>query len=101
MFTSQRSTQHNADGDVATTRHGPDVLGRDTLPAVRSSSAPGSAARKTAGLSQPARGAAVGLSYQQIQKFERGANRITVAMLVKLSRTQNVPISDLLIGLEP
>ncbi len=35
---------------------------------------------------------AVGISYQQIQKYESGANRITVQTLLKISNFLDVPI---------
>jgi transcriptional regulator with XRE-family HTH domain len=37
-------------------------------------------------------GTALGLSYQQVQKYERGVNRISGARLVDLSNVLNVPI---------
>ncbi|TVQ32130.1 MAG: XRE family transcriptional regulator [Geminicoccaceae bacterium] len=42
--------------------------------------------RAELGLTQEQLGAAVGLSYQQIQKYERGANGLTVRKLVDLAR---------------
>lgn len=37
-------------------------------------------------------GGAVGLSYQQVQKYERGANRISASKLVQFARLFNVSI---------
>lgn len=40
--------------------------------------------------SQEALAMAVGLSFQQIQKYERGANRVSASMLVKIAAAQGV-----------
>lgn len=45
------------------------------------------------GLSQEKLGDAVGLTFQQIQKYERGANRIGASRLFQLSRVLDVPVS--------
>ncbi len=45
------------------------------------------------GLSQEKLGEAVGLTFQQIQKYERGANRIGASRLYQLTRILDVPIS--------
>ncbi len=39
--------------------------------------------RKALGLSQTALAKALGLTFQQVQKYERGTNRISASMLVK------------------
>lgn len=44
-------------------------------------------------ISQEKLGAAVGLTFQQIQKYERGANRIGCSRLYKLAEILDVPIS--------
>lgn len=49
--------------------------------------------RTLLGLSQERLGEAVGLTFQQIQKYERGANRIGSSRLYDLSRVLDVPIS--------
>jgi|TARA_Y100000294_G_scaffold166739_1_gene175323 transcriptional regulator with XRE-family HTH domain len=49
--------------------------------------------RTLLGLSQEKLGDAVGLTFQQIQKYERGANRIGSSRLFQLSRILDVPIS--------
>jgi transcriptional regulator with XRE-family HTH domain len=36
---------------------------------------------------------AIGLTFQQVQKYERAANRISCSMLAKIARAQNTPIS--------
>lgn len=43
-------------------------------------------------LSQTALGAAVGVSFQQIQKYERGANRVSAATLYEMAKSLDVPI---------
>lgn len=45
------------------------------------------------GLSQEKLGEAVGLTFQQIQKYERGANRIGSSRLYALSCILDVPVS--------
>lgn len=45
------------------------------------------------GFSQEKLGEAVGLTFQQIQKYERGANRIGASRLYQLTRILDVPIS--------
>lgn len=49
--------------------------------------------RTLLGLSQEKLGEAVGLTFQQIQKYERGANRIGASRLFEFSRILDVPIS--------
>jgi transcriptional regulator with XRE-family HTH domain len=44
------------------------------------------------GLSQEKLGEAIGLTFQQVQKYERGANRIGASRLHELSRILDVPI---------
>ena len=49
--------------------------------------------RTLLGLSQEKLGDAVGLTFQQIQKYERGANRIGASRLFQLCHILDVPIS--------
>ena len=49
--------------------------------------------RTLLGMSQEKLGEAVGLTFQQIQKYERGANRIGASRLFELSRILDVPVS--------
>lgn len=49
--------------------------------------------RTLLGLSQERLGEAVGLTFQQIQKYERGANRIGASRLFEFSRILDVPVS--------
>jgi len=44
-------------------------------------------------MSQEKLGEAIGLTFQQIQKYERGANRIGSSRLYDLSRVLDVPVS--------
>ena len=50
-------------------------------------------ARREAGLSQHALGRAIRTSYQQVQKYENGTNRISAGTLLEVSRLLNMPIS--------
>lgn len=52
--------------------------------------------RKSKGMSQEQLGKALGITFQQIQKYERGTNRISASMLVKSARTLDVSASSLL-----
>jgi transcriptional regulator with XRE-family HTH domain len=45
------------------------------------------------GLSQEKLGELIGLTFQQVQKYERGANRIGASRLMELSRELDVPVS--------
>src|SRR5689334_21165977 len=49
--------------------------------------------RNMLGLSQERLGEAIGLTFQQVQKYERGANRIGASRLHELSRVLDVPVS--------
>ena len=49
--------------------------------------------RTLLGLSQERLGEAVGLTFQQIQKYERGANRIGSSRLYDLAHVLDVPVS--------
>ena len=49
--------------------------------------------RTLMGMSQEKLGEAIGLTFQQVQKYERGANRIGASRLFDLSRVLDVPVS--------
>ncbi len=49
--------------------------------------------RNMLGLSQEKLGEAIGLTFQQVQKYERGANRIGASRLHELSGVLGVPVS--------
>lgn len=46
-------------------------------------------------MSQQALAAAVGITFQQIQKYERGVNRVGVSMLAKIAKTLDTPVAEL------
>lgn len=48
--------------------------------------------RKAKGLSQTALGAAVGVTFQQIQKYEKGLNRVGAGRLGEIARVLEVPV---------
>jgi transcriptional regulator with XRE-family HTH domain len=48
--------------------------------------------RTLLGMSQERLGEALGLTFQQVQKYERGANRIGASRLYDLSRALQVPV---------
>ena len=49
--------------------------------------------RRVAGLSQEALGQAVGVTFQQIQKYEKGTDRIGASRLFAVAKALDVPIS--------
>lgn len=49
--------------------------------------------RTLLGLSQEKLGEAVGITFQQLQKYERGTNRISASRLYHLSQVLEVPVS--------
>ena len=53
--------------------------------------------RQRANISQTALGKHLGVSFQQVQKYENGTNRISAATLIKISRALNVPVSELMV----
>ncbi len=55
--------------------------------------------RKLRNVSQEKLGDAVGLSFQQIQKYERGANRISASTLFRLAEFFDVPVGYFFDGL--
>ncbi len=48
--------------------------------------------RTLLGMSQTTLGDAIGLTFQQMQKYEKGSNRISASRLFNLSRVLDVPI---------
>lgn len=56
--------------------------------------------RTLLGMSQEKLGEAIGLTFQQIQKYERGANRISASLLVVLADKLDVPVSYFYDGIE-
>ena len=57
------------------------------------------AARKLAGMSQAELAGPIGITFQQIQKYENGTNRVSALRLVKLANILDVDIQYLL-GME-
>lgn len=51
--------------------------------------------RKMRNRSQQALAEAIGVSFQQVQKYERGANRVSASMLVRIADALEVDITDL------
>jgi len=49
--------------------------------------------RTLLGMSQERLGGALGLTFQQVQKYERGTNRIGASRLYRLSEVLDVPVS--------
>ena len=52
-------------------------------------------------MSQTALGEAIGVSFQQVQKYERGANRISASALYQIAKALGVAPSDFFEGLQP
>src|ERR1700760_3276472 len=52
--------------------------------------------RRTVGISQEALAEQCGVSFQQIQKYENGANRISFSRLVQISRALKCRVVDLM-----
>ena len=50
------------------------------------------------GLSQTALGEQMGVTFQQVQKYERGANRVGAARLSQIAHALNVPLTNLFDG---
>ena len=51
------------------------------------------ALRKARGMSQTALGSAVGVTFQQVQKYEKGQNRVGAGRLREIARLLEVPVS--------
>jgi transcriptional regulator with XRE-family HTH domain len=54
--------------------------------------------RMAKGLSQTALGDAVGVTFQQMQKYERGINRVGMGRLVRIAEVLELPVMALLDG---
>ena len=53
-------------------------------------------ARKAQGISQETLGRGIGLTFQQVQKYERGTNRVSCSMLFRIAKVLGVPPASLL-----
>src|SRR5271165_4363752 len=51
--------------------------------------------RNAKGISQTELGNAVGVTFQQIQKYENGVNRVSSSRLAKIAKVLSTPISSL------
>ncbi len=58
------------------------------------------ARRRLLGITQEKLGEALGLTFQQVQKYERGSNRISASRLFELSRILAVPVTYFYEGAE-
>ena len=58
------------------------------------------AKRKAMGMSQSELAEALGITFQQIQKYERGANRISASKLYEAARLLQSPVSYFFEGLD-
>lgn len=56
--------------------------------------------RRAAGVSQEELGTALGLTFQQIQKYETGENRISASKLVEVARVLSLPVGALFEGVD-
>ena len=56
--------------------------------------------RTLMGMSQEKLGQALGLTFQQVQKYERGTNRISASRLYHLSLIFDVPVEHFFEGLK-
>ncbi|MEW6003212.1 MAG: helix-turn-helix transcriptional regulator [Nitrospirota bacterium] len=57
--------------------------------------------RLAANMSQMALAEKIGISYQQLQKYEKGINEISIYRLHQIAEALRVPINSLLEGQEP
>ncbi len=57
------------------------------------------AARVACGMSQSALAEAIGVTFQQVQKYENGTNRISASKLVEMASTLKVSAASFLMGL--
>lgn len=55
--------------------------------------------RKTKGISQQRLAATLGVSFQQVQKYERGANRVAASTLLQLAEALGCEVADFYVGL--
>lgn len=51
--------------------------------------------RKLRGLSQQALAEEAGVTFQQIQKYERGANRVSASMLARIAMALDAPVAEM------
>ncbi len=58
------------------------------------------AMRRELNLSQQTLAARVGLTFQQVQKYEKGVNRVSFSRLVAIARALECTVGDLIRGIE-
>jgi transcriptional regulator with XRE-family HTH domain len=56
--------------------------------------------RRTVGMSQEALASALNLTFQQVQKYERGTNRVSASKLYRAAQILGVPVGFFFEGLE-
>ena len=57
--------------------------------------------RKAKGLSQTQLGDAIGVTFQQVQKYENGFNRVGSSRLVRIATALDVPVQSFFAGIMP
>lgn len=83
---TERRSQAHAENDV---EHMPDPIDLAVGARVR-------ALRQQVGMSQNTLGEAVGVSFQQVQKYERGTNRLSASALVRVAGALGVSVATLI-----
>ena len=58
------------------------------------------AKRKAMGMSQTQLAEALGITFQQIQKYERGANRVSASKLYEIAQKLDTPLAAFFAGLD-
>lgn len=53
--------------------------------------------RQRSNISQTALGKHLGVSFQQVQKYENGTNRVSAATLIKIARFLNISVGELMV----
>jgi transcriptional regulator with XRE-family HTH domain len=56
--------------------------------------------RKALGVSQTTLAARVGLTFQQVQKYEHGTNRVSASTLYEIARALSTPVAEFFEGLQ-
>lgn len=56
--------------------------------------------RRALGISQTELAEALGITFQQVQKYERGANRVSASKLYEVAQKLDVPLSSFFEGLD-
>ena len=57
--------------------------------------------RRELGFSQSTLGGRLGITFQQVQKYENGSNRVSATMLIKLSEALSLSVSEILNQVDP